>query len=327
VRELIVPDADEVVARDTIVSYELDVRDRVGDMELEDLLPSLVQVEALAKALKGTTVSPYAMAAARRVEWRIGLLIGPNPGSGRQPRNLESVITDSGLDADDAYEFRTIATLDGELEWDDLNAWARSRTRLMKVARERARKPTDTPLEIRAGDFREVLADLESGGTSLVLTDPPYAEDAIPLYRDLSAFAAEKLCDGGSLVCFTGQGTMPAALEALSSNLRYWWTLALEHRGGGQQLPGKWVRIKWKPILWFVKGGRRDKTYIHDMIRGVKPDKELHEWAQGVDEVRPLIEGLTSPDELVVDPFAGSGSFGLAAQKIGRRFMGADDRG
>jgi 16S rRNA G966 N2-methylase RsmD len=318
---LVVPAAEGLVKPDEIYAFERAVRERVRDMDLEELAPNLAKIEELAKALAKTKLSPPAMAAARRVEWQIGRLLGPNPGQGKRL----SVGSDSEvLSENERYEFRLLASLDGSLDWDDIDAWAKSRARLVKLAKERGRKPRSKTLDVRRGDFREALADVEPGSVSLVLTDPPYAEDALPLYGDLAAFAAEKLCDGGSLVCFTGQGTMPAAHAELSKHLRYWWTLALEHRGGGQQLPGKWVRIKWKPILWFVKDGRRDKTYVHDLIRGVKPDKELHEWAQGVDEVVPLIESLTAPDELVVDPFAGSGSFGLAASKLGRRFIGAE---
>jgi 16S rRNA G966 N2-methylase RsmD len=233
--------------------------------------------------------------------------------------NGERLITD-----EDARKFRLIGTL--ELEWDRLEPWADNRARLVKTAIERRRKPTDAAPDVRTGDFRDTLIDVEPDSVALILTDPPYAKSALPDYDALGAFAAEALVEGGSLVCYCGQSTMPDALDALSLHLRYWWTLALEHRGGGQQFPGKWVRIKWKPLLWFVKGTRRDRIYVHDMLRGVPPSKALHEWAQGVDEVLPLIESLTSPGELVVDPFAGSGSFGIAAHRIGRRFVGADDR-
>ena len=37
-----------------------------------------------------------------------------------------------------------------------------------------------------------------------------------------------------------------------------------------------------------------------------------------------LIEQSTSPGEVVLDPFCGSGSVGVAAQTLGRRFIGAD---
>ena len=155
----------------------------------------------------------------------------------------------------------------------------------------------------------------EPGSVSMILTDPPYAMEALPDYGRLARFASEKLVDGGSLVCYTGHVILPQAIVLMSEHVRYWWLMALDHKSGTRQLPGVNVRVGWKPIMWFVKGTRRDSTYVRDVVRGVTPEKQQHGWAQGVDEVLPLIEGLTSPDELVCDPFAGSGSFGFAAHK------------
>lgn len=110
----------------------------------------------------------------------------------------------------------------------------------------------------------------------------------------------------------------------MGSHLRYWWTLALIHKHGGQQLPGKWVMVEWKPLVWFVKETRAGREYVADRMAGSRPRKELHEWAQGVDEVAYLIEKTTEAGGLVVDPFAGSGSFGHAAKSLGRHFIGAE---
>jgi site-specific DNA-methyltransferase (adenine-specific) len=37
-----------------------------------------------------------------------------------------------------------------------------------------------------------------------------------------------------------------------------------------------------------------------------------------------LIEQFTDPDELVVDPFCGAGTTGVACLRLGRRFIGCD---
>src|SRR5262249_39569083 len=132
------------------------------------------------------------------------------------------------------------------------------------------------------------------------------------------------LVPGGSLVCYTGQSTMPAALDALRRHLRYWWTLCLTHHHGDQRVHSARVICGWKPVLWFVKGQRLGREYVVDRKRGSRPQKAHHEWAQGIEEVVYLIEKLTERGELVLDPFAGSGSFGRAALKLGRRFLGVD---
>lgn len=326
-----IPEPGDLVRPDIVRALELDVRERVRQIEdvgvLED---AAMKMNVLAKALAGTRLVTYPRAAARRIEWQIGQLLGEPPGKGAGGPGRELI----GVNANDEpltdvqlverSWFRLIGTLN--LEWDALDPWAQDRAQLVRTARERRREVNDSEPEIHGGDFADALADVKPCSVALILTDPPYAQTNLPDYGRLSAFAADKLVDGGSLLCYVGHSTLPGALDELGRHLRYWWCLALEHRGGGQRLPGKWVRIKWKPILWFVKGTRRDRVYVSDIIHGAIPSKQLHEWAQGIDEVIPLIEGLTSPGDLVCDPFAGSGSFGIAAHKTGRRFIGADDR-
>jgi site-specific DNA-methyltransferase (adenine-specific) len=39
-----------------------------------------------------------------------------------------------------------------------------------------------------------------------------------------------------------------------------------------------------------------------------------------------VVEGFTSPDGLVVDPFTGTGTTGVAAVRAGRRFQGFELR-
>jgi adenine-specific DNA-methyltransferase len=179
--------------------------------------------------------------------------------------------------------------------------------------------------EIRRGDFQSVLAGLDSGSVDLVLTDPPYGDAATDLYGRLAEWAADKLKPGGSLVAYCGQATLGDVVAAMTPHLKYWWCMSLTHSAMPQQLPGKWVQVRWKPLVWFVKDRRATKHYVDDVIVGSPPRKDLHEWAQGVDEVVPIIESLTEAGELVIDPFAGSGSFGRAANKCGRHFIGADN--
>jgi site-specific DNA-methyltransferase (adenine-specific) len=326
-----IPDAGELVRPDVVRALELDVRERVRNIDdVAALEGAADRMNALAKALAGTRLATYPRAAARRIEWQIGRLLGPPPGQGSNQGADGRFVTvplpgGTVLPEDDRYKFRLIGTLD--LEWDALEPWAQDRAQLVRTARERRRGSDGRTPEVRRGDFTDALADVEPGSIALILTDPPYAVDALPLYDRLGAFAAEKLARGGSLLCYTGHATLPGALEALDAHLRYWWCLALEHNGRGRRLVRKRIRAQWKPVLWHVKDvSRPDRAYVDDLLHGTPPSKSLHEWAQGIDEVVPLIEALTAPGDLVCDPFAGSGSFGIAARKIGRRFVGADDR-
>jgi 16S rRNA G966 N2-methylase RsmD len=225
---------------------------------------------------------------------------------------------DANADTLDRHEFTAWLDRQGEAAWDPkiIDGWL---VDLIGRMRERQLTP-----EIRTGDFLDALADLPDGSVDLILTDPPYGDAAVPSYEALAEFAARKLKPGGSLICYTGQSILPDVYRALGEHLRYWWTISLDHQYGGQQLPGKWVMVEWKPIVWYVQDHRDGTEYVADKVRGSRPDKGAHEWAQGIEEVGYLIEQLTKPDHLVVDPFAGSGSFGRMALDLGRRFIGAD---
>lgn len=191
-------------------------------------------------------------------------------------------------------------------------------------AHERA-KSGGTLFDIRPGDFQVVLDSIPDESVDLIVTDPPYGDEHTHLYADLGEWASRKLKPGGSLIAYVGQGNLPDVCSALGAHMRYWWTLALIHKHGAQQLPGKWVMVEWKPLVWYVKGHRSGRQYVADRMSGSRPHKELHEWAQGTDEVAYLIEQLSDSGGLVVDPFAGSGSFGYAAQALGRDFIGAEN--
>lgn len=181
--------------------------------------------------------------------------------------------------------------------------------------------------DVRRGDFREVLDDIEA--VSLILTDPPYPKDALPLWSDLGEWASNALADDGILVAYSGQMFLPDVLNRLSEHLEYWWCGAVVHKGSGNLTPlGYPVRKVingWKPIVMFYKkGGVGFQRTFRDLLNGVGPQKEDHNWQQPVEEARILVEAFTKPGELVVDPFAGSGGFCKAAHELGRIAVGAE---
>lgn len=176
-------------------------------------------------------------------------------------------------------------------------------------------------IQIKTGDFREMSKQLADDSVDLVLTDPPYPKQYLPLWSDLGRVAARVLRPGGSLISYCGHYQVLEVGNLLAAHLRYWWLLMIEHTGPCARLPGKWVFAGFKPALWFVKERRGDNRYVADRIVS-RPDKRYHKWGQGIGPLVYLIERLTNPGNLVLDPFMGGGTTAVACLQTGRRFIG-----
>ena len=63
---------------------------------------------------------------------------------------------------------------------------------------------------------------------------------------------------------------------------------------------------------------------MSDHLEGGGRDKEHHDWGQDQSEIEYLIEKLTEPGALVVEPFCGGGSVPAACKKLGRRWIATE---
>ena len=109
--------------------------------------------------------------------------------------------------------------------------------------------------------------------------------------------------------------------EAEAAGFKFWKPLVWDKCSIGM---GYHYRARYEFILFFEKGKRR----LNDLgtadiiavprIRGGYPAEKPSEVAE------VLIRQSSQPGEIVADPFMGSGSVGVAALKLGRRFRGND---
>lgn len=174
------------------------------------------------------------------------------------------------------------------------------------------------------GDMRELGNRIASDSVDLILTDPPYPEEFLPLFSELSVLAARVLKPGGLCLVYSGQIFLPEVMGRLSVALDYAWTFAIRHSGGNQRIFKMNVNTGWKPVLAFYKPPLTIwwDSFI-DVVSGGR-EKDLHEWQQAESEAAYFIEHLTLPGQVVVDPFCGSGTVLKAAKDLNRQYQGIE---
>jgi hypothetical protein len=179
------------------------------------------------------------------------------------------------------------------------------------------------------GDFRKVFVEptVQNDSVDLLLTDPPYLGKYLPLWGDLGEFAARVLKPGKLLVTYTGHYHLPDVIRLLSQHLEYVWIAAIVYPSFPATVFERRLKTYWKPALLFSKGEyepQENLEWFTDRIEGEGRSKSHHKWEQGIGESEYFIENLTYEGDLVIDPFLGSGTNGLAAKRLQRRFLGCD---
>lgn len=206
---------------------------------------------------------------------------------------------------------------------------AKQLAREEKAERKRFFLPEEMPdgmCRLYTADIRDGIPMVEDGSVDCIITDPPYPKEYLPLYENLSKVAERVLKPGGSLIVMAGQSYLPEVVRLLGSHMEYHWCLAYLTPGGqSPQLWHKRANTFWKPVLWYTKG-EYTGDYIGDVLKSPPNDndKRFHEWGQSLGGMKDIVERFTDPGDVILDPFAGGGTTGVAAVSMGRRFIGAD---
>ena len=197
-------------------------------------------------------------------------------------------------------------------------------------------------------DAIDWLRHLSDASIDLVITDPPY--ESLEKHRAVGTTTRLKHSKSSSnnwfeifpnarfdelfselyrvlkknrhLYLFCDQETMFVAKPiAEEVGFRFWKPLIWDKQKIGM---GYHYRSRYELVLFFEKGKRK----LNDLsIPDVLQVPRIH---GGYPAEKPvalsetLIQQSTVRGELVIDPFMGSGSVGLAALTLGRRFMGND---
>lgn len=184
----------------------------------------------------------------------------------------------------------------------------------------------------KAAPLQEWMASLEPDSVDLILTDPPYRPEGIPLFGTIAAQAARVLKPKGYLVTYTGCLYLNQVMEAMDHHapLRWYWRYSLPIVGRKSRIRSHAVVQTSKDILVWSKGWPRlnQQWTATDLPRiDTPPAQATHPHEQGVEAARYLVSKFTKApreEKLVIDPCCGSGTFLVAAKQLGCSVRGCD---
>jgi site-specific DNA-methyltransferase (adenine-specific) len=190
--------------------------------------------------------------------------------------------------------------------------------------------------QIFHGDCIEVMSQMPANSVDFILTDPPYLVN----YRDRTGRTIQNDTDDTWL-----KPAMAEAYRVLKQDrvavMFYGWTKVDEFfaawKDAGFQPVGHIVFRKAYSSKSRFLSYRHEQAYllakgrpplpkqpVADVIDMPYSGNNLHPTQKPVEPLVRLIRSFTLPGELVLDPFAGSGSSCAAALLTGRKYIGVE---
>ena len=172
--------------------------------------------------------------------------------------------------------------------------------------------------EIITGDCLEVMRGMDTGSIDAVITDPPYGIDFRG--KDWDSFIPNWLGFARALAPMVAFTTAPTTLWDYPRPdwVSCWYREAAQSR----TVYGSFNH--WTPVVIY---GRP-----HFRVDSIKLNSNVHKSPRDIGHPSPkpvafmmwMIENFTQPGNLILDPFCGSGTTGVACIQTGRRFIGIE---
>lgn len=210
------------------------------------------------------------------------------------------------------------------------------------------------------GDALDFVAALDDECVDAIITDPPYCSGGVGetqrtkakgqgvraksvarfgwfqgdnmgtaglvwLLRSIAFESMRVLKPSGHFVVFCDWRMLVSIEPAIeSTGLRFQNLIVWDKGAMGL---GSGFRRRHELALHFTRGAPEyhDRSVPNVLTcKRVKRREQVHQTQKPVDLLRPIVRVTSPPDGLIVDPFMGSGSTGVAALLEGRNFFGCD---
>ncbi|MEI6377568.1 MAG: DNA modification methylase [bacterium] len=187
--------------------------------------------------------------------------------------------------------------------------------------------------QIHHGDFFLLGDQIADNSVDAVITDPPYVSDWSEHIMPFLSITNRILKPSGFAVFYIGHLRLPEVFEGLrecqrlfkDDALNFYWIASLYHTGSIKMVQSHGIECQQKPVIILQKPPHKlPFNHFTDVIQGSGREKDLHDWQQGESELETIFSSFTQPGDLICDPFMGSCTVGVVAQRLQRQFIGYD---
>jgi len=186
------------------------------------------------------------------------------------------------------------------------------------------------------GNCIEVMQTLPDRSVDFILTDPPYIaayksrdnqsimndDNAAWLHRSFAQMY-RVLKNNACAISFYGWPKVDLFFAAWkSAGFRIGGHIIFRKRYASKTA---FVQYRHEAAFLLIKGNPAfPAAPLPDVMDWTYTGNKLHPTQKSIHILKPLIEAFTAPGELVLDPFAGSGSTCVAAHRTGRDYIGIE---
>ena len=215
-------------------------------------------------------------------------------------------------------------------EYPDLANYQKVAPALKEYAKRERQKQSVNPIadgdiKIILGDMRQELEKIDANSVSLILTDPPYSAEYLPLWSEMARIASRILKPSGFLVTYSGQLYLDLVMSALGKHLSYYWLVGVWLKGAPSHRFERNIQNAFKPILIYQKPPIvKQMEWFVDLLESPASDKRYHEWGQSEAPIIKLVEAFSNSGDLIIDPFCGGGVVPYVCQKLNRKCIAID---
>lgn len=213
----------------------------------------------------------------------------------------------------------------------------------------------DSNIRLIQGDSSKSLRDMSIEGSpeiDAVITDPPYGinvesfgvvegalegdanpEEAVSVFADAMDEADPMLREGAPVMVFAGDDTLCDFFKGyIQQKYRVYQTLVWDKISKGPPFQNPWWGYSYEMIIHasngsaqYVNTNKTDRDVLQFRRIGTNQNvSKRHPTEKPVDLMEYIVESVTERGDVVLDPFMGSGTTGVACKNLGRDFVGIE---